>query len=668
MKIRRMWGNVSLPAVSAIVAGFGLTYLLVGNVRYGGSIIAVLGSLASLASGFVLQLRAIRCKHATELSLACAERDVARQGLACHEVAIRGAAFHAMRLHDQAVASSANAISMYDAAGPDFKLLYVNSAFERMSGFASAEILGKPIWSVHQDIGKAAPTGLSGALAAGREATFVQRSQRRDGTLYWSELHLAPVMDASRVVTYYVLAQTDITALRSYQEQLEQRANYDSLTGVANRVLLLERLSIALQFGVRYQRPVWVLFIGLDRFKAINETAGHAAGDAVLKSLATRLSVCAGITDTVSRFGGDEFVVVLQEPQDEHAALRIVDAIRASIAQPISVGAASYFVGSSIGIATWPGDSRDAETLIMRADSAMHGAKANGSGNLQFYTPQMNQRALVRTHLESEMREALQGNQFVLHYQPQVDMRSGRIVGMEALIRWRHPERGQISPAEFIGLAEETGLIIPIGAWVISTACAQLKQWQRCGYENLRMAVNLSARQFNDDDLVASIASMLRAAEIDASQLQLELTESLVMADVERGIGVLRELRALGVSVAVDDFGTGYSSLAYLKRLPIDTLKIDRSFVSDITLNPDDAVIVASIISLAHSLRLHVVAEGVETQEQLAFLQASGCDELQGYFFCRPVAAADFTRLLEQGKSLPAYQEAATPAPRLVRI
>lgn len=661
--------KLSPAAVLTLVSGSCLTILLFDvQAAHDWPGVFIAGSFTLLIAVY-LQLVANHTRYAAEIIAASKAELALSQQLLEYDNAARDFSVQALQLRDRAIELSADAISIYDASAPDFPLSYVNPAFERMTGYTSTEILGIPCCRLHGEQHSTPSLPLLRALLEGKRAgTVALRNQKKDGTAFWSEMHIAPVQNADGLISHFVASQTDVTALRCYQEQLEHKAHHDALTGLANRVLLRERLSVALQFAAPSQRPVWLLFLGLDRFKAINETSGHAAGDTVLKTLATRLSGCVGRGDTLSRFGGDEFVMILQEPPDEKAVVKIVEGIGAVTSQSITVNGANFFVGVSIGIAVYPTDGADAETLIMHADSAMHGAKSKGMSSFQFYTPLLNQRALERARVEADLRVALEEKQFLLHYQPQVDLRVGCVVGMEALIRWQHPERGLVAPADFIGIAEETGLIVEIGAWVIRTACAQAKAWQEKGFHDLRMSVNLSARQFADESLVSSIAAVLEATGLAPHYFQLELTETLVMADVERGIGILRDLKNLGISIAVDDFGTGYSSLSYLKRLPIDTLKIDRSFVNDIALGEDDAVIVSSIISLAHSLRLFVVAEGVETNDQLYFLQVNGCDEIQGYLFSRPVSHGDFTVLLEQEKSLPPYALAPPKTqPRLVR-
>ncbi|WP_370663305.1 putative bifunctional diguanylate cyclase/phosphodiesterase [Massilia mucilaginosa] len=390
------------------------------------------------------------------------------------------------------------------------------------------------------------------------------------------------------------------------------------------------------------------MFVDLDRFKFVNDTLGHEAGDAMLRVLGERLKSAVGEADTVARMGGDEFVVVLPGDPGTGAGLRVLQRITEVIAEPLLIQAHEFFVTCSLGVAVYPDDGATAETLTKHADIAMYRAKELGRNNYQFYCPAMNARTLERLRIEADLRHALERSELVLHYQPQIDVASGGIVGMEALLRWEHPVLGLVSPLRFIGLAEEMGLIIPIGAWVIRTACRQNMAWQKAGLGKLRMAVNLSARQFTGKDLLQSVADALEESGLAARYLELELTESMVMSDVDSAITILRRLKELGVHIAIDDFGTGYSSLSYLRRFPIDVLKVDQSFVADISLGADGAAIVVSIISLAHSLRLKVIAEGVETAEQLAFLREHGCDEVQGYFFSRPVGALEFEHLLAQ--------------------
>jgi diguanylate cyclase (GGDEF)-like protein/PAS domain S-box-containing protein len=569
------------------------------------------------------------------------------------DIAARKRAEHALQLRERAIEASANAIIITSATAPDYAIEYVNPAFERITGYAAAEAIGRNssfLWGEDRD--QPGIEEIRAVTLECREGHAVLRNYRKDGTLFWSDLYIAPVRDDAGVVSHFVAAQYDITATKRYESELEFQTNRDALTGLANRNLLRDRLSQAISYAYRYNHPIWVLFVDLDRFKFVNDTLGHQAGDGLLKAVAARLQAAVRETDTVARLGSDEFVLILPERTDAGLSTGIVQRIMDAVAQPLTIEGHEFFISSSVGVAVYPADGEIPEDLLKHADIAMYRAKETGRNNFQFYTPAMNERALERLRLEGDLRNALEREEFVLYYQPQVDLHTHEIVGVEALIRWQHPELGMVPPARFIALAEETGLIVPIGAWVIRTACRQNKAWQLAGLGHLRVAVNLSARQFAQHDLVESIAQALSEAGLAPEYLEIELTESLVMADVDRAICILRELKALGVKLSIDDFGTGYSSLSYLKRFPIDVLKIDRSFVNDITIDPDDAAIVVSIISLAHSLRLQVIAEGVETEPQLAYLRQHGCDQMQGYFFSRPVAADLFAQMRRDGKRL----------------
>jgi EAL domain-containing protein (putative c-di-GMP-specific phosphodiesterase class I) len=364
-------------------------------------------------------------------------------------------------------------------------------------------------------------------------------------------------------------------------------------------------------------------------------------------------------TDTVARLSGDEFVVILTEHEGEKLQVDIVQRLMETVAQPVMLGIKEFFVTASIGVAVYPTDGAPADSLIEHADIAMYRAKKLGRNNFQFYTPAMNEEALERVRIEGALRNALDRNELVLHYQPQVDLHSGTVVGMEALLRWQHPELGMVAPNRFIGVAEETGLIVPIGAWVLRTACRQAKAWHDEGFTKLRVAVNLSARQFASPDLISEIETVLADTSLPADSLEIELTESLFMSDVAQAVELMHKMKGLGINLSIDDFGTGYSSLSYLSRFPIDVLKIDRSFVNDISDDVNDAAIVASIIALAHNLKLAVIAEGVETPEQLRYLRHHGCDEMQGYYFSKPLAAHDFETLLRQHKQLPLPENVA---------
>jgi diguanylate cyclase (GGDEF)-like protein/PAS domain S-box-containing protein len=440
---------------------------------------------------------------------------------------------------------------------------------------------------------------------------------------------------------------------RASEDQLEYQSNYDTLTGLANRNLLSDRTSQAIARAASQGEQVWLVCIDLDRFALVNESLGHEAGDLVLQETAARLRAASGPNDTAARTGGDEFVLVLADTGNEHAAISTVQRIMAALGEPIKVGEHEHFLSCTSGLAVFPADGDTANALIKNAHIAMQRAKDAGGGEVQFYTASMNARAMERLRLEGDLRHAVQRGELLLHYQPQVDVRTGRIVGVEALLRWVHPEFGMIPPDRFIDLAEQTGMIIPIGAWVLRTACADTRRWHDAGWDSLRVGVNLSGKQFYQPDLIEVVTTVLAETGLAARYLDIELTEGLVMTDIDHALVTMNTLKRLGVQLSLDDFGTGYSSLAYLKRFPIDVLKIDKSFVRDITTDPDAAAIARSIISLAQSLQLQVIAEGVETQEQLSYLTNYRCDQIQGYYFSRPVPASAFEQLLSDERTLP---------------
>ena len=426
---------------------------------------------------------------------------------------------------------------------------------------------------------------------------------------------------------------------KRYQEQLEHQANYDALTGLPNRNLLLDRLKQAVS-SQRQLRSIAVVFIDLDHFKFINDSLGHNAGDVLLQNMAERLRSAVRDGDTVARMGGDEFILVLDDQHNEDVVFRAMQRIVAKVNEPMTLDGRELFVTCSAGISLHPQDGTDVETLLKNADAAMYRAKENGRNNFQFYMAEMNTLVNERLTLEASLRGALERNELLLHYQPKLDLKTGRIVGVEALVRWQHPEWGLIYPDRFIPLAEETGLIVQIGEWVLRTACAQNRAWQDAGLSPVVMSVNLSPRQFRQDALFKSVARILSETGLRPEHLEMEITESMVMHNAEASIAILKGLKEIGVHLSVDDFGTGYSSLAYLKNLPIEILKIDRSFVHDINgaKGKSDGLLAQAIISLGHSLKLKVIAEGVEEESQLEFLKAHHCDEAQGFLFSRAVS------------------------------
>ena len=427
------------------------------------------------------------------------------------------------------------------------------------------------------------------------------------------------------------------------QARLYRLAHYDPVTGLPNRLLFMDRLQQAIAQAQRNERLVAVMLLDLDRFKAINDSFGHSMGDLLLKGVAARLAGCVREDDTVARIGGDEFTVLLPEIRHIQDAATVAGKILKALAGPFSLGNHEIFVGTSIGIAFYPFHD-DIETLLKSADNAMYRAKEQGGNGYEFYSAEISGASARQLSLEGALRGAVERDELVLHYQPQIDLTRGEIVGVEALVRWQHPERGLLGPMEFIPLAEENGLIVPIGEWVLRTACAQARAWQEAGLRPIRVAVNLSVRQFYQKNLVETVARILEQTGLDSRYLELEITESCLMQNTRTTVALLAELNRLGMRISIDDFGTGYSSLSYLKRFPVDTLKIDRSFICDIGTDHDDDAIVKAIIALAQSLELRVVAEGVETPEQLHFLRTHGCNEIQGYLISRPLPADEAAR------------------------
>ena len=479
-----------------------------------------------------------------------------------------------------------------------------------------------------------------------------KRLKRKDGSTIWVASAVSLVRDADGTPKHFVSVTQDISGNKLAEERLLHLAHYDHLTGLPNRVLFYDRLKQALAHARRNSGVSAVLFIDLDRFKSVNDTLGHAHGDELLQKISERLRPCVRGGDTVGRLGGDEFAVILNELVASQDAGLVAQNILDALAAPFDVAGNEIYATASIGISIYPSDSDNVDTLIRDADAAMYSAKAAGRNVYRYYTGEMNQRALEKMQLEGKLRHALEREEFRLHFQPKVDIGTGEIAGFEALLRWQPPDSALVPPDRFIPLLEETGLIVPVGEWVIRAACAQVGRWIRAGMRAVPIAVNLSARQFHQQDLCAVVRKSLEEHGIAARFMELEITESAAMQNADASIATLRDLKALGVHLSIDDFGTGYSSLSYLKRLPVDTVKIDRSFVTDLATNPDDASIAQAIINMAHTLGLKVVAEGVETASQLAFLSLHGCDQMQGYYFSKPLPEAEVTEMLRENRQL----------------
>ena len=439
---------------------------------------------------------------------------------------------------------------------------------------------------------------------------------------------------------------------KRYQEQLEHQANYDALTGLPNRNLLHDRLRQSV-FAQRYVRSIGVVFLDIDHFKFVNDSLGHNTGDKLLQKVAERLTETVRDGDTVARLGGDEFILILNDQTGQEVIYRAMQRIISKVAEPINVDGQELMVTCSAGISLYPQDGPDVDTLLKNADAAMYRAKEKGRNNVQFYTAEMNRQVNERLQTETSLRRALERDEFELYYQPRINVRSGALVSCEALLRWRHPERGLLLPEHFIALAEETGLIVPIGEWVLERACAQAQTWQKDGRAPIGVSVNLSMRQFRQEALANAVDDALRESRLDPRLLEMELTESLIMHDTEAAIRILLRLREIGVDISVDDFGTGHSSLSYLTKLPISALKIDQSFVQDIKgSGRDEGLVAQTIISLARNLKLKVVGEGVETQAQFEFLKKHDCDEVQGFHFAKPMPAPEFERFADKSEGV----------------
>jgi diguanylate cyclase (GGDEF)-like protein/PAS domain S-box-containing protein len=531
---------------------------------------------------------------------------------------------------------------------PEGRLLVANPALARILGYDSPQALMAAVNDVGTQL-YVEPERRTEMLRLlerdGSVRAFEFQVFRRNGEVIWLSDNSVARRDAAGKTLYYEGIIEDITDRRVYQAQIERQANYDALTGLANRTLLNTRLHQAIARANETREEVAVAFIDLDQFKFINDTFGHELGDNLLQSMADRLRSCVRETDLVARQGGDEFVLLLNGYRAEDLA-GVIQRVHGAIAQPWKAGSREFHVSSSIGVAIYPVDGRNADVLLRNADAAMYKAKENGRNGYQFFTAELNRVLVERLEIEHRLRGALARQQFLLHYQPRIDMVTGMIGGAEALLRWRVPQQGLVSPQRFISVAEDTGLIVPIGRWVLHSACQQARTWQQEGLPPVVVSVNVSPRQFRDGNIVEIIAEALDASGLEARYLQIELTEGLAMHGAEKYVHMLGQIKKLGVQIAVDDFGTGYSSLSYLKRFPVDQLKVDRSFVTDLATDPDDAVIVQAIIALGHKLGLTVVAEGVETEEQLQFLRRCNCDEMQGYLFGMPMIASEFAALL----------------------
>jgi len=548
--------------------------------------------------------------------------------------------------------SIGDAVISTDVAG---NVAYLNIVAESLTGWPQAEAVGHPLEEVFRIIdGTTRAEARNPMTFAIRENKTVSLTPncvliRRDGAESPIEDSAAPIHNRQGQVTGGVIVFHDVSAARATTLRMGYLAQHDSLTDLPNRLLLHDRLTEAVSLAHRYRRQLAVLFLDIDRFKHINDSLGHGIGDRLLRSIAQRLLGCVRASDTVSRQGGDEFVILLSELTNAEDATICADKILETLRTPHRIDEHDVHVTASIGIVTYPDDGTDCETLMKHADFAMYHAKDNGRDNRQFFKRDLSQRAVKRQSLEDSVRHALDRQEFSVHYQPKVNLETGGIVGVEALIRWMHPDLGHVSPAEFIPIAEECGLMVPIGQWVLGQACHQAQAWQEIGLAPIRIAVNISAVELHAKEFSKGVGVILAETGLDPRFLELELTETFLVQDSTATLAVLQDLKQLGLKLALDDFGTGYSSLNHLKRFPIDTLKIDRSFVRTITTNTDDASIVGAVISMGRNLHMRVVAEGVETREQLAFLQDRECPFGQGYYFSPALSGQACTQLLRRG-------------------
>jgi diguanylate cyclase (GGDEF)-like protein/PAS domain S-box-containing protein len=566
--------------------------------------------------------------------------------------AIEEKAYLQQRCSEVTLACTGDAVIISDSANV---VTHLNGPAELLTGWSQAEAQGHSLNEIlgHAACNNHATSAMVRSLASGApEDTPCADTAilvRRDGIELNIKNCSGYIRDRDGNVAGTVAVLHDLGAVRQKALNLSHAAQHDFLTGLPNRSLVNDRITQAISFSARYTQQLAVMFVDLDLFKKINDSLGHAVGDKLLQQVAIRIVACVRRSDTVARIGGDEFVVLLSQVGHAEDAVFIARKILTSLAAPCLIDQKLLQINASIGVSTYPDDGTDSETLIHRADTAMYEAKKLGRNNCQFFRPEMQARVLEWQSLEGNLRCALQRNEFMLVYQPKIDLSTGEISGVEALLRWNHPERGQIQPLKFVPIAEESGLIVPIGQWVLLEACRQARIWIDAGLPPVRIAVNVSALQFASKDFLSSVRAALISTGIDPCNLELELTETVLMQDAESAVQTLRALKAIGVQLAVDDFGVGYSSFSYLRKFPLDALKVDRSFINDISSNPDNAMILSALINIGKSLKHRVVAEGVETEEQLHFLQHEGCSEGQGYFFCRPIIAAKFAEFLEHG-------------------
>jgi len=568
------------------------------------------------------------------------------------DLSARDAVLTDLHLRKRAIESTGEGVMITDALAPGYPIIYVNPAFERITGYQQEEVIGcSGRMFIGSDLYQPDVESLRQILRERREGVVTLHCLKKDGSRFWNELSAAPVRDNHGTVTHYISIFKDVTERFNQMDELLRCTHHDVLTGLPNRILFQDRLQQSIAAAGRRNDQVGILFVDLDGFKAVNDSLGHNAGDSLLREAAQRMQECVRDGDTLARLGGDEFVMLLNAVEGDCGIESVASRALAALSKAFELNGHEVFVGASIGTSVFPRDGSEGETLVRNADLAMYRAKSHGRNNVQSFSEEMHSQREQRLTIESKLRRAVDRGDFLLHYQPQLCLGSGQIIGAEALVRWQDNDMGLVSPGQFIPLAEETGLIGIIGEWVLHHVCSQISAWRLDDLPAPRVAINISARQFRQTNLFKLIEQSLADHGLEASCLEIEMTESMVMQDPERTIGVLSQMREAGLRLSLDDFGTGYSSLSYLRRFPLDVLKVDRSFVSEVTGNEDAAAIAQTIIALAHSLNLGVVAEGVETAEQRDFLVDQRCEAIQGFYCSKPLPPDEFGEFLQRHQS-----------------